>query len=105
MHRAWQIPELTMRIVEECAPFSNRRGSYPPSAGGSVRDHCALVSLALTCRHLQEYALDVLWYYQPGMHELLRLLPDDLWEEELSTVERGDDAPGDLHSFMRLVST
>ena len=42
----------------------------------SVQD---LSSLARTCRALLDPALDVLWYHQRSLTNLVKCLPDDLW--------------------------
>ena len=94
-----QIPELLSQIIEACAPgYRDQSSSLSCSRLGTV------AALARTCRTFQDSALDVLWYSQYGMLNLLWCLPDDKWElresdgmvrglpdnlvTELSTVQR-----------------
>lgn len=46
-------------------------------------------ALARTCRTLQGPALDVIWYYQFGLQNLVKCMPEDLWE--ISKRENPDD--------------
>ena len=74
MHPWWQIGDIAFRIIEECRPSKS---------ANSVRDPLArrtLFALAMTCRSLQDYALDALWYRQDSLVMLIQCLPDDLWE-------------------------
>jgi len=47
-----------------------------------------LAALAVTCRHFEHPALDVLWRTIPSLIPLVKCLPPDLWEMTIQ-VETG----------------
>lgn len=90
MHPCLQVSELAARIAEAIMPrFREMRlngmAHYNPQFPGSsgVKElqasRRALSALSQTCRTLHEPALDVLWYYQLGVHHLISCMPADLW--------------------------
>ena len=74
MHRCWEIGEIVIGIVEVCQP--EKTGRYTAHDKEGLRTLC---SLARTCRSLERYALDALWYRQHSLAPLVKCLPDDLW--------------------------
>lgn len=74
MHQCLLVAELAIRIMEECVPgyrTANLRVRPPP-------DLRAVWAFAQTCRTLQDHALDVMWYNQCDLENLLRCMPRDL---------------------------
>ncbi|KAF7347154.1 hypothetical protein MVEN_01469900 [Mycena venus] len=63
MHNALRIPEIVHLVVSEL----NTEGRE-------------LVALARTCTRFQNIALDALWRKQTNVVNLIRCMPEDLWE-------------------------
>jgi hypothetical protein len=63
MHHCLSISEIISLIFAEL---------YPECKG-------TLLSLACTCKGLQQPALDLLWHQQDGMIPLLKCMSDNLW--------------------------
>lgn len=85
MHHCLYVPELASRIAEACAPYYRdvcTEATRMPELG-------TVYALARTCRTLQGPALDVIWYYQFGLQNLVKCMPEDLWE--ISKRENPDD--------------
>ncbi|KAJ6548471.1 hypothetical protein B0H19DRAFT_189546 [Mycena capillaripes] len=72
MHRALLIPEIVEPICLDLGP-------YPPSwlPCEETRD---LANLARTSALFLNAALDVLWEVQYGLYNILRCMPEDLWD-------------------------
>ncbi|KAJ7105967.1 hypothetical protein C8R44DRAFT_745618 [Mycena epipterygia] len=70
MFRALEIPEILDAIFAE-------------THNGLATRMRPLAALARTCRAFQELALDQLWRSQNTLHNIIRCLPTDLWEENL----------------------
>lgn len=85
MHNCLLIPELSARIAEACAPQFKRPTSAWDADGKFYL--ASLCALARTCRALQGPALDVMWYYQFGLQNLIQCLPKHLWE--MFVIDRG----------------
>ncbi|KAJ6468535.1 hypothetical protein C8R47DRAFT_1223334 [Mycena vitilis] len=64
MHRTWEIPEVVGLVF----------GHF--NADKDAKD---LATLARTCRTFQDPALDVLWYHQNTLMNVLLCLPAGLW--------------------------
>lgn len=76
MHHCLLVPELAARIVEACAQdyrVACLESGYRPHFN-------TLCALARTCRTLQEPALDVIWYYQFGIQNLVKCMPRTLYQ-------------------------
>ena len=92
MHRCLQVPDLALKIVEECMPDYRERcfaNTSRPGKGTHAEAWAArrtLAALARTCRVLQGPALDVLWYYQFGLRHLIECLPEDLRKGRRCTI-------------------
>lgn len=80
MHRCLQVYELAARIAEACVPYHKNAGSITDVSRGYKPKLGALCALARTCRTLQEPAFDVLWSFQFGLQNLIKCMPEDLWE-------------------------
>ncbi|KAJ7066351.1 hypothetical protein C8F01DRAFT_1346626 [Mycena amicta] len=95
MHRALRIPEVVRLIVE---PFHSH---------DRLTDKGSLASLARTSSVFHEPALDGLWKLQDTLMNLLRLMPDGLWDivkdEQPGDVDmepqQPEDDPHDLDEF------
>ena len=77
MHKCWLVPELTIRIAEECRSTAEFVSKTRREEGQHT-----LYALARTCRALQEPALDALWYQVDTLAHLVKCLPDDLWTRQ-----------------------
>ncbi|KAJ7633547.1 hypothetical protein DFH06DRAFT_1437439 [Mycena polygramma] len=64
MHRTWEIPEVVSLVFGHLDVDKDAEG---------------LATLARTCRAFQDPALDVLWYHQNTLMNLLLCLPAGLW--------------------------
>ncbi|GBE83547.1 hypothetical protein SCP_0506020 [Sparassis crispa] len=69
MHRCFLIPEIVSLIID----------TGPP---GSPQDTSSLARLARTSRVFHNVSLDVLWYGQFGLANLIKCMPADLWTED-----------------------
>ncbi|KAJ6533393.1 hypothetical protein DFH09DRAFT_1370027 [Mycena vulgaris] len=80
MHRALQIPELVDVVCSHVAPLQ-------PSSEPGLRD---LAVLARTSKIFHNAALDGLWSYQATFANILRCMPNDLWDGPVlaSSVDR-----------------
>lgn len=76
MHQCLRVPEIAAVIAEACAPDYRDAGSF---GNGSKPKLGAVYALARTCRALHGPALDLLWYYQFGLQNLVKCLPTGLW--------------------------
>ena len=78
MHRCLLVDEVSHRIAEACAPDYKNPVVYrsePPHEKPQLR---TLYALAQTCRALLDPALDVLWWYQIGVGDLVKCMPEDV---------------------------
>ena len=81
MHRCLLVPELAIKIAEECVTWPNPNVIDPNTDGADLKEALGtLNSLSRTCQALVKPALDAMWYQQNTLSHLLRCLPDDLWE-------------------------
>ncbi|KAJ7459605.1 hypothetical protein B0H11DRAFT_1872722 [Mycena galericulata] len=71
MHRSLRIPEIAQLIVSHIDP------SFVTGADA------ALASLARTSRIFHDHALDLLWRQQDTIGNLVKCMPDDLWEVQI----------------------
>ena len=69
-----------MRIAEACVP--SYKVDPEPGSDWTVNME-PLYNLAQTCRTLQESALDVMWYRQAGLENLIWILPPRLRDKVL----------------------
>ena len=92
MHKCWFVPELAAQIAGECAPGYKHYSRMEP--GGASQNLASLCALARTCRLLSDTALDVIWYYQFGLHTIVQnAFSVSFWEVEQ------DILPVDLDSL------
>ncbi|KAF7791367.1 hypothetical protein EIP86_002381 [Pleurotus ostreatoroseus] len=73
MHRAWQIDEVSNRIVSHVKTYDARGVRPDPTS------LAALAALARTCRVVSSPALDQLWADLHSLLPILRCLPPELW--------------------------
>lgn len=94
MHHIFRIDEIVVEVVRSvlhtipsvipCTPtYNNLEG---PSK-------IALLALALSCKTLQEPALDGLWHTQTSLVPLLRCLSDTVVERSVSQGEKDPTLP------------
>ncbi|KAJ7629109.1 hypothetical protein FB45DRAFT_1059706 [Roridomyces roridus] len=95
MHRALQIDEIVGMI---CVQIS-RAGPSDWSAGLPTEEYSSycddLARLARTCTAFLDPALDALWSFQGTLLYLLRTMPSDLWDIEVTPYGEDSDADCD----------
>ena len=84
MHACLLIPDLIAKIAEACAPRYRDRSPFRDDESG-MRTLCAL---ARTCRALQGPALDVIWYHQINLNNLISLMPDGFWISSYHVIQQ-----------------
>lgn len=75
MHRCLSLPELVLCIAENVM-YTPRTSA---SGLGYFRDEPSMVAFARTCRAFLDPALSVLWFRQPGLDNLVKVLPTGTW--------------------------
>lgn len=113
MHPCLRVPEIlsllfhalleprpSVQIVTDPATTATRQVlCYPWPAPGSAQ----LLNVALTCKAFCEPALDLLWYYLPDLHPLLKCLPENALGKDVSgtlTLKRGLE-PEDIDRLLQ----
>ncbi|KAJ7471651.1 hypothetical protein B0H11DRAFT_2283037 [Mycena galericulata] len=79
MHRALSIAEIVENV---CSHLGSRSLDTP---GTRPDESKALSALARVCRAFEDPALDMLWFYQRSLLNILKCLPDDVWKAPLTT--------------------
>ena len=79
MHRCFEIPELVLQIIEACVP------GYKTTIWTDKLDRSSAYSLALTSRVFLEPALDIIWYSQHDIGNLLNLIGTESWRVKSCT--------------------
>ncbi|KAJ7498408.1 hypothetical protein B0H11DRAFT_1997662 [Mycena galericulata] len=91
MHRAWKIVELVQMICAQVAldgPIDSWAGLPVQRYPLRRRD---LSRLARTSTIFLNPALDILWRYQATLLNLLRTMPNDLWDITETRLDEDDD--------------
>ena len=84
-HPIFQIDELLRLIIDELVKTSRR----------------SAVSLALTCRSLEEPTLSSLWREQLSLHRLIAVLPNTIWVNYVVVSGQGFPRTVSCNSFLR----
>ncbi|KAJ7938654.1 hypothetical protein B0H13DRAFT_1587600 [Mycena leptocephala] len=101
MHRAWQIVELVEIICAQVAldgPVDSWAGLPVQRYPLRRRD---LSRLARTSTIFLNPALDILWRYQATLLNLLRTMPDDLWDIIETRLDEDDDEENTILKIVR----
>lgn len=85
MHRCLEVYDIVLVVVE----FLNFLDHAHPN------EPCNLLSFGLSCRHLFDPAMDILWSTQEDLYNLVKCMPSDLWQ-----VTTSNDSEGNLRSMM-----
>ena len=73
MHNCWLVPELAVRIAEECTC------TYEDSLQTGREGLSTLCALPKTCHAVHEPALNLIRFRLGTLSQLIRCLPEDLW--------------------------
>lgn len=83
MHHCFTIYEIVIHICEELVYRGNGNGHL-----AQYSSYGTIAALAVTCKTIQDPALNILWSTHESLIPLLRCMPTDLWSiEAMSDVD------------------